>query len=223
MKRAVFMALLAGLVLLSASGAYADTVDIGLQFNGVGPVTLVGTGTGSASASGILAGWNISVIALGSPPNPEPILEGLTVDATNISKSLNSLQVYVSEIGLSSPAGISTFLSGFTSNFITPGVASVTESTYVGPGAPFATTVLLSSFKFTGPISVAQSQTFGATTPFLPAGYSETEVFDISATGSGTTSDTITISSAPEPGTLTLFGSGLIGLAGLLRRKLALV
>jgi hypothetical protein len=33
---------------------------------------------------------------------------------------------------------------------------------------------------------------------------------------------TITDISTPEPGTLTLFGSGLLGLFGLLRRKVRL-
>jgi hypothetical protein len=35
-----------------------------------------------------------------------------------------------------------------------------------------------------------------------------------------TTEGGVTTSPAPEPGTLTLLGSGLLGLAGLVRRKL---
>lgn len=223
MKRVVFVAVLAGIVLLPASGAYADTVEIGLGFNG-GAVIPITSGSGSISIGpASLAGWTISALALGTPPNPEPLLESLTVEATDTSGGLSSLQVYVTEVGLSSPLGVNTFLSGFTSNFITPGVTSVVESTYVDTAnGAFALTSPLSSFTFSGPITVAQSHTLGATTPSLGAPYSETEVFNILASGTGTTSDTITVSSAvPEPGTLTLFGSGLVGLASLLRRKLA--
>lgn len=97
----------------------------------------------------------------------------------------------------------------------------MTESTYVDLGnGVFATTSPLSSFTFTG----IGNQALSATTPSLVGPYSETEVFNIAATGIGSVQDTITINNAsavPEPGTLTLFGSGLIGLAGLLRRKLA--
>jgi hypothetical protein len=38
--------------------------------------------------------------------------------------------------------------------------------------------------------------------------------------GSGATSTTSTTSSTPEPSSIMLFGSGVLGLAGLLRRKL---
>jgi|SRR5690242_3278823 len=220
MKRVVFIAVFGALVLLATSAAYADNVAIGLGING-GPVIPVTVGSGFATFGPFaLAGWTISATGLGTPPADEPVLEGLTVDAT-APGGLSTLQVYITEFPVGSPTGPSTLLSGLTSNFILGGIASVTESTFIdNSGVPFALTTPLSSFTFTGPLSVAQSQTFGAGVTLAP-GFSETEVFDISASNFGTTSDTITISNAPEPGTLTLFGSGLFGLAGLLRRKLA--
>lgn len=224
-KRVVFAAVLMALVLFLASGSYADSVGIAVGINGAAPV-LVASGSGIATfstAPGAAAGWTITGTVLGTPPNAEPTLEGLTVDASDTSAGASSVQIYVTEIGLSSPVGLSNLLNGFTSNLILGGIASVNESTFIdNAGTAFALTTPLSSFTFLGPISVAQSQTFGSSVTLVP-GFSETEVFNISATGVGTTNDTITISNAPEPGTLTLFGSGLIGLAGLLRRKLALV
>jgi PEP-CTERM motif len=224
MKRVVFIAILAGLVLALVPGAYADTVTIGLQFNGSGPIIPVNAGPGgTAFGPASFGGWTISAVGLGTPPNPEPVLEGLTVDAS-APGFLSSLQVYVSETDLTSPLGVNTFASGFTSNFILGAITSVTESTYVDTGnAVFGLGSLLSTNTFAGPIVSTQSITLNALTPSLPAPFSETEVFDIQATANGTTSDTITITTAnaPEPGTLTLFGSGLVGLAGLLRRKLA--
>lgn len=226
MKRAVLVAVLAGLVLLLSSGAYADTVGIALGGNG-GPIAAsITSPTGSLSLppTSIFA-WTISGTVFGTPPaGAEPNLEGFTVDASDTSAGLTSLQVYVTEGGLTSPTGVNTFLSGLTSNLLLGNITSVTESTFVDTGNGLFTTTcgtcsLLSTQTFTGIGSV----TIGAATPSLSAPYSETELFNIVASGVGTVQDTITISNAPEPGTLTLFGSGLIGLAGLLRRKLALV
>jgi hypothetical protein len=230
MKRAVFIAVLAGFVLLFASGAYADTVGIALGVNGSGPISILaplnsGISSGSTSVGGEF-GWTVSGTIVGTPPNSEPTLDSFTVDASDTSQGLISLQIYASEIGLSSPTGINNFLSGFTTNLILGHITSVTESTYVDTSNGLFTTPaggLLSTQTFLGP-SAAQSVTISAVTPNLTAPYSETEVFNIVATGIGNTQDTITISEAnavPEPGTLTLFGSGLIALAGLLRRKFA--
>lgn len=222
MKRGVFLAVVAGLVLLLASGAYGDDVFIGLGVNGGAPSPFAASATGTVTYSNpAFLGWNVNATAFGSPgAGPEPNLEGFTVNASDISAGVTSLQVYITEAGLSSPTGVNTFVSGLTSNFILGGIASVTESTYVDTGnGLFSLASLLSSATFTG----IGHQSLSATTPSLVSPYSETEFFDIAATGVGTVQDTITISNVPEPGTLTLFGSGLIGLAGLVRRKLTLV
>jgi len=224
MKRVVFTALVAGFVLLAASAAHADNVFIGLGANGGAPGVVAASSTGAATLPpSVILGWTVSATVFGTPPaGPEPNLEGFTVDASDTTGGNSSLQIYITEGDLSSPTGINTFISGLTSNLLLGNIASVTESTYIDTGNGLFTTTcgtcsLLASHTFTGIGSID----IGAATPSLAAPYSETEVFDIQATGVGGVQDTITISNAPEPGTLTLFGSGLFGLAGLLRRKLA--
>jgi PEP-CTERM motif-containing protein len=225
MKRVVFTALVAGLALLLASAAHADDVFIGLGANGLAPGVVAASATGAASLPpSLIVGWTVSATVFGTPPaGPEPNLEGFTVDASDTSGGISSLQIYITEGSLSSPTGINTFISGLTSNLLLGSIASVTESTYIDTANGLFTTTcgtcsLLATNTFTG----IGSLDIASPTPILAAPYSETEVFNIQATGVGTVQDTITISNAPEPGTLTLFGSGLFGLAGLLRRKLAL-
>lgn len=112
MKRAVFITVLVGLVTLSASGAYADSVFIGLAANGGAPGLVAASATGAVSLppSPIL-GWTVSATAFGTPlAGPEPNLEGFTVDASDTSAGLTSLQIYITETGLSSPTGVNTFL-----------------------------------------------------------------------------------------------------------------
>lgn len=219
MKRGILVVILAGLVLLLASGAYADTVSIGLQEAGVngGAITTVSSGTGSTLFGGAYGTFNLnSVTAAGTPPLPEPELSTTSVNAS--SSTAGTLTVYVTEQGLGSPTGVSGFLSGFTSNVFSGSIGSVTEATYLDQGNGLFTT--------TTPLSLAVFTSIGSITdvvngPSLSPGYSETEVFTIVASGTGNVNDTITLNQTPEPGTLTLFGSGLIGLAGLVRRKLA--
>lgn len=217
MKRGLVFVAAAALVLLLASGAYADTVTIGLQeagFNG-GAITTVGGGSGSAVFVGSYGTFTFNEIAsAGTPPLNEPELSTTSIDAS--TSTAGTLKVYVTEQGVSTVPDVA-FLSTFTSQVFNGSIASVTEAAFVDQGnGLFATTTPVGSQGFTG------LGTGAAVTgvPGLTAGYSETEVFTIAASGSGNVNDTIVLNQTPEPGTLTLFGSGLLGLAGLLRRKL---
>jgi len=74
---------------------------------------------------------------------------------------------------------------------------------------------------------VHAATTVTCTSSVIPAGYNMLELFyvdldpvDAELQFNVTTEGGVTTSPAPEPGTLTLLGSGLLGLAGLVRRKL---
>lgn len=121
------------------------------------------------------------------------------------------------------PAGFTTGFSFFYSAIVYPGSVSV-YSGLDGTGSLLATLDL--------PVTASQPGTpgcpYGAYCPWFPVGVSfsgtaESVIFSGSANYIGF--DNITLGAStpvgvvPEPGTLTLFGSGLLGLIKLVRRR----
>ena len=210
MKRMVFMAVLAVLALVFVSGAYADTITIGLQEGG-GIVT-VASGSTTASFSGSFGTFSlVNVNGTGTFSLSLPTFGSNTLQVAGSGGTLN---VFVTDQGITSPTGLTDFLSAFTANLLPLGW-TVTESTYIDTSNGLFGGTLLNSSP-TG----FNSGTSSLTTSSL---YSATEKFVIAANSTlGSTNDTInlTATAVPEPGSLVLFGSGLMSLAGLMRRKL---
>jgi hypothetical protein len=162
------------------------------------------------------SGVDISGVAVG----PGPALDTQSINV-NSSKA-GTLIVYVTERGLTSPAGINYFISSFTTNALTAGW-SVKESTYVDTTNGLynltstgldPTATQLATHTFSG---INTSTSINAS-PSLGSPYSETAVFTITAKGAGQDNSTINIA-VPEPESLALAGMAMFGFGLALARR----
>ena len=146
--------------------------------------------------------------------------DNFSTSSINTSTSAGgTLYVYASETNLTSPTGIQSFLSGFTLNQPSGALSSVTESTYYdASNALNGMATELASATFLAVNSGSQNSSPVAINLSSTNPYSITEVFKIVTNGKASDNATITMQ-VPEPGSLALMGTGLLGLAAILRRK----
>jgi hypothetical protein len=196
---------------LAAPVARADTITIGLGING-GAITNEGSSpTGNFAIAGIaFDGYNINnVSGTGNPPLTGAAL--LNSNSINVSTagSTNTLDVYVTESGITTPTGAVNFLSSFTQNAITAGWSATLVTAIDTANGIFTLVIPLSNHTFTAIGTFVQSVLANA-----GAGpFSLTAEYIISSNGiGGSANSTINVSTAvPEPASLSLLGAALLG------------
>jgi hypothetical protein len=215
-KKLILMATVFALAAILALPATADTITLGLQeagFNSGNIMTVASSISGGLVFSGSYGTFTLNqVTAAGSPAIPEPNFQTTSINTS--SSTSGTLTVWITQSGLTTP--VSALLSGLTANVFQGNVVSVTEHTFVdNSNAVFGTGTPLASKTFTSIGSVDSINSTGS----LVTPYSETVEYVITMSGAGSANDTINLSSVPEPGSMVLLGSGLCGVAGLIRRR----
>ena len=207
---------------ISISPAVAvPTISIAvLQHSGApvaGDVVVNAATGGNVNYSGSTSGFSlVNITAVGSPILPQPTLQTSSIDVKSVSTGDKYLYIYITEQGLTSPLGKNYFLSSMTANTFQGSVLDVAEYTYISASNALwgGTQIASHDFKTIGSVAI------NTLSPVLGAAYSETAEFIIHMSGAGSVNDTINLSAkVPEPISLSILGSGLLGLGIISRRR----
>ncbi len=201
----------------SAGAAGATTLTIGLQEAGVNGGTITNEGSTTASALAIATSYDsFSPVTVSASRGAAPgRLFSNTIDT--YADTSGTLNVYITEQGVTSPSGQVNFFSAFTANVVPVGW-TVVENTYLDNANGLFTVSpadLLASATFTS-AGTSNESNYNLT---AVGPYSVTELYTITATSTFSANNTIDLTSTvPEPRTVAILGAGLLGL-GFIRRR----
>lgn len=203
------------------SRASADQVVISLQEN-TGSIMQVASGNGAALYGGQFGDYLLNTVSgLGSPTLNAPGLQSSTFDITGFGSGADTLNIFVTEVGLTSPTGVTSLQSTFDSSLFAGDITSLTEQTFIGDPGSVGTSLGSANFTGVGSNSSVNNANLTGT-------YDETLEYTIKTDGLGGVAGSIGIAQAaavatPEPSTLLLL---VLGVGGLFlvgrKRRLAL-
>lgn len=209
------LATLAAPLAWASAGHATPVLEIQLSESGYAPLTISPSQPGLAGFIGAYGSFNVNfTLGLGTP-----ILNALQIDLssdnTSSSGPAGTLRVAVTETGLTNPSGFPSFASSIGGTLNGSGEHLVYASYYDNTDAAFGTQHLLSTASFSNQGAFGYNAgAFGTTGD--PFSMSETVTLSVPASGGAASFDASL--DLPEPASLALLGSGLLGL-GLIRRR----